>query len=173
MTAMTSMTPTSTRTKRPSAARRLTALAASAVVATAGLLFAGGTAHAAINPEHTAIWDDEPLYADWHLDNGPARLIMQKDGNLVVYVNDSARWASNTVGCGSKAVMQSDGNLVVYSQNGRACWASGTQRGSRSYPVKLFLDSTGSLSIYGDNGRWCHSTAPYSAPLPCDVLWRA
>ncbi|WP_179079185.1 hypothetical protein [Streptomyces rectiverticillatus] len=168
---MTVMTPPST--KRPSAARRLTAFAASAVVATAGLLFAGGTAHAAINPEHTTIWDDEPLFADWHLDNGPARLIMQKDGNLVSYVNGSPSWSSNTVGCGYKAVMQADGNLVVYAQDGRSCWASGTQRGSRSYPVKLFLDSSGSLAIYGDNGRWCHSTAPYKADLSCDVLWKS
>ncbi|MGW2602180.1 hypothetical protein [Streptomyces klenkii] len=165
------MTPTSA--KRSSAARRLTALAASAVVATAGLLFAGGTAHADINPEHTAIWNDEPLYGDWHLDNGPARLIMQKDGNLVVYVNGNPRWASNTVGCGYKAVMQTDGNLVVSAQDGHSCWSSGTRRGDRPYPVKLFLDPTGALVIYGDNGRWCESTAPYSTPLSCDVLWRS
>ncbi|MFC5144702.1 hypothetical protein [Streptomyces aureoversilis] len=164
---------TTTSTKRPSAARRLTALAASAVVATAGLLFAGGTAHADINPEHTEIWNDEPLYGDWHLDNGPARLIMQKDGNLVVYVNGSPRWSSQTVGCGSKAVMQSDGNLVVYRQDGYPCWDSRTFRADRPYPVKLFLDSSGTLLIYGDNGRRCHSTAPYSMPLPCDVLWKS
>ncbi|MEU1818891.1 hypothetical protein ABZ543_27445 [Streptomyces roseifaciens] len=164
---------TSTSTQRPSAARRLTALAASAVVATAGLLFAGGTAHADINPEHTEIWNDEPLYGDWHLDNGPARLIMQKDGNLVVYVNGKSRWASNTVGCGYKTVMQADGNLVVYKQDGSRCWDSKTQRGDRPYPVKLFLDSNGDLIIYGDNGRRCHSTAPYSMPLPCDILWKS
>ncbi|MFF4408356.1 hypothetical protein ACFY2W_11395 [Streptomyces sp. NPDC001262] len=160
------------RTNRSSIARRLTGLAASAVLAAAGLLATGGTANAAIDDAHTTIWNDEPLYPGWHLDNGPARLIMQQDGNLVAYINGYPLWDSKTVGCGAKAVMQSDGNLVVYAQDGHACWASGTQRGNRSYPVKLLLDFTGHLTIYGDNGRVCHSTAPYGITLPsCDILW--
>lgn len=160
------------RTARPSTARRLTGLAASAVLATAGLLATGGTAQAAYDPGSATIWNDEPLKADdWHVDNGPARLIMQKDGNLVVYVNGNVRWTANTQGCGAKAVMQTDGNFVVYGQNGNVCWESHTaqnQRGTHYDVVKLRLDSDGTLTIYGAPNvcRNLESTAPYSTHIP-------
>ena len=55
-------------------------------------------------------------------------LTMQTDGNLVVYDNGKAIWASNTSGTGSAnyMVMQNDGNVVVYTSAGKAVWASGT-----------------------------------------------
>ncbi|MEU5433860.1 hypothetical protein AB0G73_10850 [Streptomyces sp. NPDC020719] len=56
-----------------------------------------------------------------------ATLIMQLDGNLVVYDETGrARWASNTFGSDNYAIMQQDGNFVVYSSNGTPLWASGT-----------------------------------------------
>src|SRR5262245_24686902 len=47
--------------------------------------------------------------------DGRFTLIMQGDGNLVLYMNGvGALWASNTVGPYKKfALMQGDGNLVV------------------------------------------------------------
>ena len=61
--------------------------------------------------------------------NGPYKLQMQEDGNLVIYdKNNAATWASSGGGGGKngpyKLVMQDDGNLVVYDRNGRATWAS-------------------------------------------------
>lgn len=58
------------------------------------------------------------------------RLVMQGDGNLVVY-NRANRplWATDTVGhAGNELVMQRDGNLVVYATQPvqRALWSSGT-----------------------------------------------
>ncbi|MEU7164677.1 hypothetical protein AB0A70_08540 [Streptomyces morookaense] len=168
-----------TRTRRPSIVRRLTGLAASAVLATVGLLATGGTAHAAYDPGAATIWNDEPLMAnDWHVDNGPAQLIMQKDGNLVVYVNGNARWSANTQNCGVKAVMQTDGNLVVYGQNGHACWESHTaqnQLGTHYAVMKLRLNNNGTLTIYGapDICRNAESTAPYSLDAPlCATIVR-
>jgi hypothetical protein len=57
-------------------------------------------------------------------------LAMQADGNLVLYQNGTALWASNTSGqnCGSnqcEAVFQADGNFVVYNGS-TALWNSQT-----------------------------------------------
>ena len=48
---------------------------------------------------------------------GTARLIMQSDGNLVLYnKNGKALWASGTAGqAGDRLEVQTDGNLVVYA----------------------------------------------------------
>lgn len=58
---------------------------------------------------------------------GQHTLVMQTDGNLVVYGNGCVIWASNTTGTGSSnyLAMQGDGNLVVYTgTSGTAVWAS-------------------------------------------------
>jgi len=56
-------------------------------------------------------------------------LILQTDGNFVLYVNNPRRalWASNTAGRSvARAIMQSDGNLVLYDYSSRPVWNSGT-----------------------------------------------
>jgi hypothetical protein len=59
--------------------------------------------------------------------NGSYRLIMQSDGNLVVYGPGGALWSARTTGAaGARVVMQSDGNLVVYDQWNRPVWYTGT-----------------------------------------------
>jgi hypothetical protein len=63
--------------------------------------------------------------------NNAYELVMQDDGNLVVYSVLGVRtpiWASNTVGhAGAKAVFQDDGNFVVYARDGKQpLWASNT-----------------------------------------------
>lgn len=57
-----------------------------------------------------------------------SKLIMQTDGNLVLYDEaGTARWASQTEGAGNTAVFQEDGNFVVYNAQHQALWASNTQ----------------------------------------------
>ena len=57
--------------------------------------------------------------------NGTYQLIMQGDGNLVIY-NPGAIWSTKTNGhAGAYLVLQTDGNLVIYDSSG-AIWASGT-----------------------------------------------
>jgi hypothetical protein len=53
---------------------------------------------------------------------------MQNDGNLVLYNGTSAVWASGTSGNGKSVLLvQSDGNTVIYTQgSGGAMWATGT-----------------------------------------------
>lgn len=72
--------------------------------------------------------------------DGRALLIMQLDGNLVLYKRSAggqiAVWESNTVGVsGAYAVMQDDGNFVVYAPDGRAVWNTATQENPGAYLV--------------------------------------
>jgi len=59
----------------------------------------------------------------------PRKVSMQGDGNLVVYGEHKARWASHTnseENRGSRLVMQDDGNLVMYRPDGTPIWSTGT-----------------------------------------------
>ena len=62
--------------------------------------------------------------------NGRFQLLLQTDGNLVLYDNKTTSpvplWASNTAGQAVKnCIMQTDGNLVIYGFP-NAIWASNT-----------------------------------------------
>jgi hypothetical protein len=80
------------------------------------------------------------------------QLIMQTDGNLVVYENGSAIWNTGTEGTGSSnyLIMQTDGNLVVYTSANKAVWNSGTEgTGSSNY---LAMQNDGNLVVYTSGG---------------------
>ncbi|MHA7957869.1 hypothetical protein ACX9I7_08935 [Streptomyces sp. L500] len=98
------------------------------------------------------------LERDQSVSSDTARLVMQSDGNLVVYDEfNRARWASNTVNSGWRAVFQEDGNFVVYTRSGRAVWNSGTagHPGSR-----LAVQDDGNVVIYdGSQAIWNTRTA--------------
>lgn len=67
--------------------------------------------------------------------SGALNFVMQKDGNLVLYNNGKAVWASNTVGKCSpcRAAYQNDGNLVIYNTpNNKAIFAVGHGSGALS-----------------------------------------
>ncbi|MGW3630333.1 protein kinase domain-containing protein [Streptomyces sp. NPDC005122] len=87
-----------------------------------------------------------------------SRLIMQTDGNLVLYdESGTARWASRTQGAGNTAVLQADGNLVVYSAQGKPLWASNTQ-GADGATLKVL--ETGNMVIAVDDRiAWQTGTA--------------
>lgn len=90
--------------------------------------------------------------------NGKTKiLVMQTDGNLVLYLKGTNGqpavpvWASNTWGnWGARAVMQSDGNLVVYRAGGSspadALWSTGTYN---HWWAHLELADNGDLAVYG------------------------
>ncbi|MDT0447854.1 hypothetical protein [Streptomyces hesseae] len=104
------------------------------------------------------------LYAPFVLERGQsvtsdtAQLVMQTDGNLVVYDEfGRARWDSRTVNSGWRAVFQEDGNFVVYTRSGKAVWWSGTagHPGSR-----LAVQDDGNVVIYdGSQAIWNTRTA--------------
>jgi hypothetical protein len=101
----------------------------------------------------------EMLRVEEHLAsrNHRYRLVLQKDGNLVLY--DARRhplWSSNTDGQHvEKCVMQRDGNLVLYHRNGQPVWASNTVGRPGSY---LLLQNDGNLVIYQPQAVWASNT---------------
>ena len=78
--------------------------------------------------------------------NGRYRLIMQADGNLVMYDGWTALWATYSIGPGRRAVMQSDGNFVIY-HGYDGVWSTSTT-GFRS--SQLVIENNGNLVLYSD-----------------------
>lgn len=89
--------------------------------------------------------------------NGTYRLVMQDDGNLVIYSPNRPIWASNTRGSGADTlVMQTDSNLVIYAP-GRPVWAIGTVGAGGK---RLVMQNDGNLVIYAnDRSIWASNTA--------------
>ena len=80
--------------------------------------------------------------------NGKWELILQNDGNLVIYRRENMHptWATGTNGQDVwRAVMQTDGNLVLYAFNGHPVWASNTVGQNGAY---LIMQDDGNLVIY-------------------------
>lgn len=91
---------------------------------------------------------DQALFAYQSLVScdGRFELVMQGDGNLVLYQGNTALWHSQTHGQpGHVAVMQNDGNLVVYTEDLQPLWNSGTYGHPGSV---LRLQDDGNLVIY-------------------------
>jgi len=106
--------------------------------------------------------DELILFAGESITTQNRRLIMQKDGNLVLYkVNNGtlgrSLWATNTKGSHYKVRFQGDGNLVIYHENGNAIWATGTNPQGNT----LELQEDGDLIIYSHTGSALWSTQTY------------
>ena len=125
------------------------------------------------------------LWEKFALDKGQTKLIMQTDGNLVLYdSSNSPIWASNTVRVPdgldyiSTAMkegvlypgqniatadrnywlaLQTDGNLVLYSAKKGAVWSTGTSNKEVSF---LALQTDGNLVLYSADYRpiWASNT---------------
>ncbi len=91
---------------------------------------------------HAGNWIDRTAYA------GPVRLIMQRDGNLVLAFGVNGEkpcWSTGTAGRGGvQAVYQRDGNFVVVTSSGAVVWASNTAGGSGS---TVDIDKLGNLWV--------------------------
>jgi len=89
-------------------------------------------------------------------------LIMQADGNLVLYAgpgSTNAIWHTHTNGVGSgpyRAVMQTDGNFVVYDANNTPTWNSQTC-GKGAGPYRLVIQEDRNLVVYDS-----HNTATWA-----------
>lgn len=79
--------------------------------------------------------------------DGRYELIMQADGNLVLYQGSTPLWSSGTAGDdGAALTMQTDGNLVIY-QNGVMKWNSQTA----GFPgASLQVQNDSNLVMYAD-----------------------
>ena len=78
--------------------------------------------------------------------NKQLRLVLQGDGNLVLYRGGAAQWATSTYrGSKTTATMQWDGNLVVRDGSGKALWSTGT---SGQMGAALAIQDDGRLIVY-------------------------
>lgn len=70
------------------------------------------------------------IYSIGHVPLSGTSLVLQDDGDLVLYSTDEyVVWSSNTAGSGAtKLVLQDDGNLVLYTDKNIPVWASQTAR---------------------------------------------
>jgi hypothetical protein len=95
--------------------------------------------------------------------NQRAQLVMQIDGNLVLYTRSStsspwsAIWSTATSHPANGAgpfhlVMQADGNLVIYNAASAAVWSSGSCITSATTPAPyLVMQNDGNLVAYDNN----------------------
>ncbi|MGI5196763.1 protein kinase domain-containing protein [Streptomyces sp. CA-288835] len=90
--------------------------------------------------------------------DGRTRMVMQKDGNLLITDADrKPLWDANVYGEGNYARFQTDGNLVVRNKDGEALWGAGT---SRKAGATLVLQEDGNVVIkLGSNVLWEANTA--------------
>lgn len=89
--------------------------------------------------------------------DGRFTLVLQSDGNLVLYQGSTPLWASGTNGLPvTRCSMQTDGNLVLYSSNGTPYWHTNTA----IYPgAQLQVGNDGNLKIIQNNiTRWSSNT---------------
>lgn len=84
-----------------------------------------------------------------YLSNGSQKLVLQGDGNLVLYRDRTAVWATGARG--DTLTVQADGNLVL-TRSGRPVWASHTS----GLPTHLALQGDGNLVLYG--ALWASGT---------------
>lgn len=90
-----------------------------------------------------------------HLDSPGGRLILQADGNLVLYRPDGHAVWSTDPARGQEVRFQADGNLVMY-RDGQAVWQSNTPALTRG--GQLILQTDGNLVLYLDQARWNSGT---------------
>uniref|UniRef100_A0AAY5EAP7 Bulb-type lectin domain-containing protein n=1 Tax=Electrophorus electricus TaxID=8005 RepID=A0AAY5EAP7_ELEEL len=100
--------------------------------------------------------NQEMFKGDYLISNdGNYKAIFQDDGNFVVY-GWKPIWASGSDGKpGFFLIMQSDGNLVIYDTNNQPLWASNSWHKERTEDNCLTLNNDGCLTIYrGSQLMW-------------------
>ncbi|MGW2402886.1 ricin-type beta-trefoil lectin domain protein, partial [Kitasatospora sp. NPDC001664] len=124
------------------------------------VLWSTGTWYGGVETRGTVIPSGRTVRSGETVESQAGRLVMQADGNLVLYskATGNARWSSRTWGNnGATAVMQADGNFVVRATDGRALWTSGTWTHRNARAV---LQDDLNLVVYDQTGnaRWATGT---------------
>jgi len=107
-------------------------------------------------PQGTTLYSGDHLVS-W---DGRFNLVMQDDGNFVIYKkNVGAVWSTGTSGNpGARIVLQGDGNLVVYRTNNTAAWASGTFGCCGWHAI---MHNDGNFVIRNGGGAYVWGTGPH------------
>ena len=78
--------------------------------------------------------------------NGAYEVVLQDDGNLVLYAGQTAVWSTETNGQNVvRAEVQKDGNFVLYDQHNAPVWASNTAGSPGAY---LAIQDDGNMVVY-------------------------
>lgn len=88
-------------------------------------------------------------------------LVLQGDGNLVLYSDFAPVWSTGTFGSPGRLVMQSDGNLVLYDAGNVPRWFTGTINQPNS---NLSLQTDGNLVLYNQSHSAAWSTGTLHVP---------
>ncbi|SNT56307.1 hypothetical protein [Actinacidiphila glaucinigra] len=120
-----------------------------------------------------------PAGGELRSDNGRVRLVLQEDGNLVLYRVDTGKplWATmslkwpngsgRTPGKVTIVKMQTDGNFVGYDNQGKPQWASDTDGNSGAHVV---LQDDGNLVVYaGPHALWAAGTVQDWSPTKAET----
>jgi hypothetical protein len=90
---------------------------------------------------------------------GQTSLELQSDGNLVLNHDYQSVWKTNTQGTTAKElVMQNDGNLVLYNNAGQPVWFTGTS-GNPGAKLSLQLDGNMVIYSAGNTPLWQSGTS--------------
>lgn len=109
-----------------------------------------------------ALWPGQAIVSA----GGQYRLVLQADGNLVLYAASNAPvWWTGTSGPMLYLSAQTDGNVVLYDSHNRAVWYSGTA--GRLASALVVGDSAQATLLAVDA-----KTALWRSPTSGDVLWR-
>lgn len=85
------------------------------------------------------MWPGDRLTTQYNYPGSPWRLVMQGDGNLVLYDATHACWASNTSGWyGAFARYMWTGHLQVVAESGYVLWDSGFGGAYDVYNVSIY-----------------------------------
>ncbi|WP_405880825.1 MULTISPECIES: hypothetical protein [unclassified Streptomyces] len=125
-----------------------------------GSLWTDGT-----NARSATIGSGQKLKGGWWTQSRYTRLVVQPDGNVVMYRkrDGKAIWSTGTSGhSGAYTYMQSDGNLVVYTSTGGpgiggGLWSTGTYGHTGAYAT---MQSDGNFVVHGSTGGalWASNT---------------
>ena len=88
--------------------------------------------------------------------NGRNMLIFQDDGNICLYFDGTYTWDTQTDGKNpDHLIMQHDGNLVVYATSGndKPIWATNTHGHNDSQKPYLEVGDDANMRIFTDIGR--------------------
>lgn len=132
---------------------------ASAAVATADPGTAVPTAVAAVTRPANVLYPSLRLFPGAVLVNGTSKLMLQRDGNLVLRTGPSvATWTSRTAGHpGGFAEVKANGQLVVRGADWRIVFAS---RPGDGRPARLVVGDDGSMTTWtGTRAAWTTGTA--------------
>ena len=86
-------------------------------------------------------------------DNGEFKMVMQEDGNLVLYKIDGAEplWAAGTSGEGNYLRLQGDHHCVVYNADNECVWSTGVHTRGED-PCYVTMQDDGNFVQYDATG---------------------